>query len=73
MAVGYIIMNNVDTQFLHEYTYMSRVYMYVLMYAGERYAGERYRIAGNFRGIKLSRKCENRRFRGENFRGHASA
>ena len=28
-----------------------------------------YRIAGNFRGIKLSRKCENRRFRGENFRG----
>ena len=30
---------------------------------------EIYRIAGNFRGIKLSRKCENRRFRGENFRG----
>ena len=28
-----------------------------------------YRIAGNFRGIKLSRKCENRRFCGENFRG----
>ena len=28
-----------------------------------------YRIAGNFRGIKFSRKCENRRFRGENFRG----
>ena len=27
------------------------------------------RITGNFRGIKLSRKCENRRFRGENFRG----
>ena len=30
---------------------------------------EVYRIAGNFRGIKLSRKCENRRFCGENFRG----